>query len=300
MSRYIAGVDIGGTSVKFGVLDEDGTLLDSMQVPSVVGDPEAMVEVIARLVEQASYPVSMVGVGAPGAVLMPENLVTSGNLKWRSVPLRDMLTQRLHMPVWVDNDAQTQLAAEWWSGACRGLGSVLYLAFGTGVGGALLMNGKPWRGHRNTAGELGHIITHAGGALCGCGAKGCYEAYASAPALVRMGGGKKSAKEIVDAARAGDEEMMKVFNEYLHEVALGVAGYYMVFRPEAIVLGGGVSAAGEIFLDGVRRALKEIQPRFDESDCRICLAMYRNEAGMRGAAALAKINLQGDGDLSVD
>ncbi len=291
MGKYIAGVDIGGTSVKFGVLDEDGTLLYSTQAPSVAGDPEAIVELIGKLVEEAPYPVSMMGVGAPGAVLMPEKLVTSGNLKWRDVPLCDMLTRRLNMPVWVDNDAQTQLAAEWWNGACKGLGSVLYLAFGTGVGGALLLSGKPWRGHRNTAGELGHIITHAGGELCGCGAKGCYESYASAPALVRMGGGKKSAKEIIDAVRAGDEEMAKVFDGYLHEVALGIAGYYMVFRPEAIVLGGGISAAGEIFLDGVIKAVKEIQPRFDESSCKICLAMYRNEAGMRGAAALAKINL---------
>lgn len=292
MSKYIAGVDIGGTSVKFGVLEDNGNLLYSTQVPSVVGDPAAMVELIVRLVEQSPYHISMVGVGAPGAVLMPQKLVTSGNLKWRNVPLCGMLTSRLNMPVWVDNDAQTQLAAEWWNGACKGLSSVLYLAFGTGVGGALLINGKPWRGHRNTAGELGHIITHAGGELCGCGAKGCYESYASAPALVRMGGGKKSAKEIIDAVRAGDEEMSKVFDGYLHEVALGVAGYYMVFRPEAIVLGGGISAAGEIFLDGVKKAVKEIQPRFDEGSCRICLAMYRNEAGMRGAAALAAINLQ--------
>ena len=292
MSRYIAGVDIGGTSIKFGVLEEDGTLLYSTQVPSVVGDPEAMAELVARLVEESAYPISMVGVGAPGAVLMPEDLVIASNLKWRDVPFRAMLTERLKLPVWVDNDAQAQLAAEWWSGACRGLSSVIYLAFGTGVGGAMMISGKPWRGHQNTAGELGHIITHADGEPCSCGMKGCYEAYASAPALVRMGGGKKSAKEIIDAARAGDEEMTRVFEEYLNEVALGIAGLYMVFRPEAIVLGGGISAAGEVFLEGVKRAMREIQPNFAEGACkRMCLAMYRNEAGMRGAAALAAINL---------
>lgn len=293
MSKYIAGVDIGGTSVKFGVLEDNGTLLYSTQVPAVIGDPTAMVELIAKLVEGSPYHISMVGVGTPGTVLMPQNLVSAANLKWDNAPLRAMLTRRLNMPVWVDNDAQTQLAAEWWSGACKGLNSVLYLTFGTGVGGALLINGKPWRGHQNTAGELGHIITHADGIMCGCGTKGCYEAYASASALVRMGGGKKSAKEIIDLAREGDEEMTKIFDEYLHEVALGIASYYMVFRPEAIVLGGGISAAGEIFLDGVRRELRKIQPNFAEEACgRMCLAMYRNEAGMRGAAALAQINLQ--------
>ena len=293
MSQYIAGVDIGGTSVKFGVLDEHGKLMYSTQVPSVIGDPSAMVELIADLVEKSSYPISMVGVGTPGTVLIPQNLVSAANLKWKSAPLRAMLTRRLNLPVWVDNDAQTQLAAEWWDGACKGLTSVLYLAFGTGVGGALLLNGKPWRGHKNTAGELGHIITHADGIKCGCGTCGCYEAYASASALVRMGGGKCSAKEIIDLARAGDEEMVRVFNEYLHEVALGIASFYMVFRPEAIVLGGGISGAGDFFLDGVRKALKEIQPNYADEACqKICLAMYRNEAGMRGAAALAKINLE--------
>lgn len=293
MSRYIAGVDIGGTSVKFGVLEEDGSLIDSTQVPSVVGDPEAMVELVARLVEESSYPISMVGVGAPGAVLMPQDLVTASNLKWRDVPFRAMLARRLNRPVWVDNDAQAQMAAEWWSGACKGLNNVVYLAFGTGVGGAMMINGKPWRGHQNTAGELGHMITHADGEPCSCGMKGCYEVYASASALVRMGGGRKSAKEIIDLAREGDGEMTKVFGQYLHEVALGIAGYYMVFRPEAIVLGGGISAAGEFFLEGVKQALREIQPNFAEGACRrMCLAMYRNEAGMRGAAALAAINLR--------
>lgn len=293
MGKYIAGVDIGGTSVKFGVLDEHGKLLYSTQVPSVIGDPSAMVELIANLVEQSSYQISMVGIGIPGMVLIPQNLVSAVNLKWDNAPLRAMLTRRLCRPVWVDNDAQTQLAAEWWDGACKGLNSVLYLTFGTGVGGALLLNGKPWRGHMNTAGELGHIITHADGIQCGCGTRGCYEAYASASALVRMGGGERSAKEIIDMARSGDEEMLCVFDKYLHEVALGIASLYMVFRPEAIVLGGGISGAGEFFLDGVRRELKKIQPNYADEACqKLCLAMYRNEAGMRGAAALAMINLQ--------
>ena len=145
MGKYIAGVDIGGTSVKFGVLEDNGTLIYSTQVPSVIGDPTAMVELIAQLVEDSPYPISMVGVGTPGTVLMPQNLVSAANLKWDNAPLRAMLTRRLRRPAWVDNDAQTQLAAEWWDGACKGLNSVLYLTFGTGVGGALLINGKPWK-----------------------------------------------------------------------------------------------------------------------------------------------------------
>lgn len=294
MSKYIAGVDIGGTSVKFGVLDENGTLLYSKQAPSVIGDPEGMVELIAKLVEDSPYKISMVGVGTPGTVLMPQNLVSASNLKWTDAPLRALLTRRLNMPVWVDNDAQTQLAAECWNGACKGLSSVMYLTYGTGVGGALVINGKPWRGHQNTGGEMGHVVTHADGLLCGCGTRGCYEMYASASALVRMGGGKRSAKEIIDMARAGHPEMSRVFKEYLHEVAIGIAGFYMLFRSEAIVLGGGISGAGDFFLNGVREALREVHPNYAEEACgRICLAMYRNEAGMRGAAALAVLNCEG-------
>ncbi len=292
MSKYIAGVDIGGTSVKFGVLEDGHNLLYKTQVPSVIGDPTAMVELIAKQVESSPYPVSMVGVGTPGTVLIPQNLVSAANLKWDNAPLRAMLSRRLNMPAWVDNDAQTQLAAEWWDGACKGLSSVLYLTFGTGVGGALLLNGKPWRGHQNTAGELGHIITHADGITCGCGDKGCYEMYASASALVRMGGGKRSAKEIIDLAREGDPEMSRVFAEYLHEVAIGIASYNMVFQPEAIVLGGGISAAGDILLDGLHKALAEVHPNYADSvNKKLCLAVHRNEAGIRGAAALAAINL---------
>ena len=106
-----------------------------------------------------------------------------------------------------------------------------------------------------------------------------------------MGGGELSAKQIIDRVREGDEEMGKIFDQYLYEVAVGIAGYFMVFRPEAIVLGGGISAAGDIFLDGIRQALVQIIPNCADEVCDIlCLALHRNEAGMRGAAALAKEN----------
>lgn len=293
MSRYIAGVDIGGTTIKFGVLNEEGKMMYSTQIKTVIGNAAQTVEDIAQLVESSSYPIDVVGVGTPGTVRLPQNTISAANLKWDNVPLRNMLSRRLHRPVWVDNDAQTQLAAECWNGACEGLRSVIYLTFGTGVGGAMVIDGKPWRGHRNNAGEMGHIITHADGLPCGCGLTGCYEQYASATALVRMGGGEYSAKQIIDMARAGDEKMKKVFQEYLHEVAIGIAGLFMVFRPEAIVLGGGISAAGDIFLNGVRDELAKLHPSCaQELSNLLCLALHRNEAGMRGAAALAKINCQ--------
>ena len=292
MSDYVAGVDIGGTSVKFGVMEDGRELVYKTQAPSVIGNPDAMVELIADLVSACPYHISLLGVGTPGTVLLPQNLVTASNLRWQSAPLRAMLTRRLKIPVWVDNDAQTQLAAEWWDGACKGLSSAIYLAFGTGVGGAFLFNGRPWRGHMNTAGELGHFITHADGLPCPCGLKGCYEMYASAAALCRMAG-TENAKDVIDAARAGDPEMFAVFRAYLHEVAVGIAGIYMLFCPEAIVIGGGISAAGDILLHTLHQALRDVAPDKAETiNGLLCLAMHRNDAGIRGAAALAMTNLK--------
>ena len=291
MASYIAGVDIGGTSVKFGVLEEGRELVYKTSAPSVLNNPDGMVALIADMVGACPYKIDKMGVGTPGTVLLPQNLVSASNLGWSSAPLRAMLNRRLKIPVWVDNDAQTQLAAEWWDGACRGLQSAVYLAFGTGVGGAFLFNGRPWRGHTNTAGELGHFIIHADGLPCTCGMKGCYEAYASAGALCRMAK-KDSAREIIDAARAGDEEMMAVFRAYLHEVAIGIASIYMLFCPQAIVLGGGISASGDILLHTLNEQLAIVAPTKAAAISKLlCLAMHRNDAGIRGAAALAATNL---------
>ena len=291
MASYIAGVDIGGTSVKFGVFEDGKNLIYKASKPSVIGDPDGMVELIAGMVEETPYRIDKMGVGTPGTVMLPQNLVSAGNLHWHNAPLCAMLNRRLKVPIWVDNDAQTQLAAEWWDGACKGLQSVVYLTFGTGVGGAFLFNGKPWRGHMNTAGELGHFITHADGLECTCGLHGCYEMYASAGALCRMGK-RDNAKEIIDAARAGDPEMTEVFRAYLHEVAIGIASIYMLFCPEAIVLGGGISASGDILLHTLNQVLQETAPVQAAAISNIlCLAVHRNDAGIRGAAALAAFNL---------
>ena len=287
MASYIAGVDIGGTSVKFGGFEDGKNLIYKASKPSVIGDPDGMVELIAGMVEETPYRIDKMGVGTPGTVMLPQNLVSAGNLHWHNAPLCAMLNRRLKVPIWVDNDAQTQLAAEWWDGACKGLQSVVYLTFGTGVGGAFLFNGKPWRGHMNTAGELGHFITHADGLECTCGLHGCYEMYASAGALCRMGK-RDNAKEIIDAARAGDPEMTEVFRAYLHEVAIGIASIYMLFCPEAIVLGGGISASGDILLHTLNQVLQETAPVQAAAISNIlCLAVHRNDAGIRGAAALA-------------
>ncbi|MDW7656538.1 MAG: ROK family protein [Bacillota bacterium] len=282
----IAGIDIGGTTVKIGLFEPDKGLIGRTQLATITGNPEALVDSIKETVQQLA--VDFIGIGTAGAVDTSTGLVTAGNLHWRDVPLRQLMEQRLCCPVWVDNDAQAALMAEHYNGACAGFRNVVYLTLGTGIGGALLLGGKPWRGHDNTAGELGHIITHADGLPCSCSKCGCFEVYASASALSRMAGGL-AAKDVIDAARAGDPEYLDLFAVYLHELGIGLVTLIMIFNPEVIVIGGGISSAGDILLEGIRREVKALfagRPNYFKGT--IQLARHRNDAGMIGAAVLAQ------------
>ena len=167
----------------------------------------------------------------------------------------------------------------------------MYLTLGTGIGGALLINGRPWRGHDNAAAELGHFVTHAGGLKCACGMNGCFEMYASAGALTRLAGGVR-ARTVIDRARDGDADMLAVLDAYAREIAIGLCSLYMIFRPQAIVLGGGISAAGETLREAI---LKSVPNAYDFTPETIRAALRfasrGNDAGMAGAAALARMNL---------
>ncbi len=289
---YIAGIDIGGTNLKFGLFDEALSPVYTRVTRTIRGDSHACARQIAALIKDAPHRPDIVGAGVPGAVFRPSGLINSGNLRWAGVPFGRTLSRELGLPVWLDNDAQAALEAERLpGGSCEGLKDVVYLTLGTGVGGALLIDGKPWRGHDNGAAELGHFITHAGGLKCGCGMRGCFEMYASAGALMRYSGGVR-ARVVLDRAKEGDRQMLNALDRYAREVATGLCSLYMIFRPEAIVLGGGVSAGGEILIE---RILRHIEPcyNFDRSTIEkvLRLAKGRNDAGMVGAAALAKRNL---------
>ena len=289
---YIAGIDIGGTNLKFALFDEALTKVYSSLTKTVRGDSRACARQIRELIAQAPHRPDLVGAGVPGAVFRATGKVNSGNLRWAGVPFGKTLGEELGLPVWLDNDAQAALAAETLQGgSCYGLSDVVYLTLGTGVGGALLISGKPWRGYDNGAAELGHFITHAGGIRCACGLKGCFEMYASAAALSRFSGGAR-ARVVLDKAAQGNSDMIDALDRYAREVAIGVCSLYMIFRPQAIVLGGGVSAGGEILIE---RVLKQIPSAYN-FDARqmagvLRLAKCRNDAGMLGAAALAKMNL---------
>ncbi len=293
MGMYIAGIDIGGTNLKFGIFNERGIRLYMRVLRSVPGQPEATAQQIAELIKNAPIRVSMVGIGVPGTVFKPSGEVFSGNLKWPGVKFGKLLEEKIGLPVWMDNDAQAALAAETLpGGSCYGLDTAVYLTLGTGIGGALLIGGRPWRGHDNGAGELGHFVTHADGLKCACGMKGCFEMYASAGALARLSGGVR-ARSVIDRVRNGDEKMHEVLRAYATEVAIGICSLYMIFRPQAVVLGGGVSAAGDTLGNEILAAIPNAY-NFSREEVQKALrfATRGNDAGMAGAAKLALLNLK--------
>ena len=285
----VLGIDIGGSSVKMGLLDGDRGLEDITKADTITGEPERMADVIAEMALR--YAPDIVGVGCAGAVNRITGLVSASNLKWKAVGLRKMLEDRIKRPVWLDNDAQAALMAEVHSGVLTGVRCAVYVTLGTGVGGALLIDGKPWRGDDNTAFELGHIITHAGGLECTCGKFGCFECYASISALSRYARGKP-ARSVIDGALAGVPEDLRTFDVYLGELGVGIASVANLFHPETVVIGGGISAAGDVLIRGIGREMdKLISGRSGLESMKIKLAAHKNNAGMIGAAALAKLHL---------
>jgi len=282
----VVGIDIGGTSVKMGILDSDGKISGVRQIDMIIGEPELMADKIAKIALE--FGPSVVGVGTAGAVNFKTGLVNAGNLRWYNVPLRALLEERLQKPVWVDNDAKAAMMAEWHSGACKGARCAVCITLGTGVGGGLIIDGKPWRGNDNTAFELGEIITRGDEFKSGS-LSGRLEYYASGTALSRMTGGKP-AREVVEGVIAGDSESRRVFDVLIHELGLGIVTVIMLFMPEIIVIGGGISYAGDYLLNGIRKKMSELMGHNWGGE-RIQLAVHRNEAGMIGAAALAKLYL---------
>lgn len=284
---YCAGIDVGGTTVKLGIFDEQGEMIRKGAVDTVRGDARALAKRITEGLKAFGLPLETAGVCTAGCVNLETGLVSASNLGWTDVPFAKILEEELGCPVAIDNDASGALMGEWKKGACQGENNILYITLGTGIGGAFVVNGKPLRGHDNMGGELGHIITHAEGLPCKCGGKGCFEQYASATALMRMAGGLDGA-EIFARAEAGDEEMNRVLDAYAHELAIGIANMVTLLRFEVVVFGGGVSHAGEALLRRVRDQVYNHCPAMArQTHPRIMCAQLGNAAGIIGAGMLA-------------
>ena len=319
MTRRLAiGIDIGGTKVAGGVVDVDGKVThrarrdtpDRSKSPSVVEG--TIVEVVTELLQLVGpESVAAVGIGAAGFVAADRaTVVFAPHLSWRHEPLRQALQKRVPVPIFVDNDANAAVWAEWKFGAAQGETHVMMITLGTGIGGGILINAQVQRGRFGIAGEFGHMQVVPGGHRCECGNRGCWEQYASGNALVREARSLLSANSpiasdlldrvdgvvgnltgplITEAARDGDPTARELLAEIGHWLGLGIANLAAAFDPGMFVIGGGVSAAGDLLLASARETFKrQLTGRGYRPEARIVAAQLGNDAGLIGAADLAR------------
>lgn len=315
------GIDIGGTKVAGGLVDDRGVITRRLRrdtphrstSPAVVED--VIVGVVSELMSGATAErVSAIGIGAAGFVAADRATVAfAPHLSWRDEPLRDRLTARLTKPVFIDNDANAAAWAEWRFGAARGETHLVMITLGTGIGGGLLWNGEVIRGKHGIAGEFGHMQVVPEGHRCECGNRGCWEQYASGNALVREARALMSARSpiamdmlaringdaanltgplITEAAREGDMMAVELLSEIGTWLGVGMANLAAALDPGMFVVGGGVSAAGELLLDPARTAFaRTLTGRGYRPEAGIVAAKLGNDAGLIGAADLARASV---------
>ena len=283
-SRYILGIDIGGTSFTVGAVLEDGTRVVAMQNAPTI--PESGADIVldriiglSRAVMDDTRKVDAgatfigVGAGAPGPLDTQRGVVLlTPNLGWVDFPLAERLHQGLGLPVVIDNDANCAVLGEWWMGAARGTQHAIGFTIGTGIGGGIILNGRLYHGASDCAGEIGHTTIDSNGRRCACGNYGCLEAYASGPAIARraveaLEAGAESrlpslvdgdftkvtAQLVYEAAEAGDELAREVVHDTAHFLGAGVANLLNLFNPEVVVICGGVRRAGDLLFAPLRR-----------------------------------------------
>ena len=313
---HAIGVDIGGTKIAAGVVDEDGTILAQTRRATEPDDASsidhAVAEVYAELSE--SYDVSAIGVAAAGFVNSARSTVLfAPNIAWRDYPLRDRVKALIDddVRVVVENDANAAGWAEFRFGVGRDVDDMLMLTVGTGLGGAVIVDGKLVRGAWGVAAEVGHMRVVPGGHYCGCGHEGCWEQYASGSALVRdaqaaiivdaergatllgLAGGDPrdlTGPQITEAAQAGDPLAVQLLAQLGRWIGEGSADVAALLDPALVVIGGGVGAAGDLLLQPARKAFADqLSARGHRPEAEIKLAAMGNEAGIVGAADLARL-----------
>jgi len=270
------GVDIGGTKVAAGVVDAEGAILETTRRDTPADDPVKTADVIADAVRElaSTHDVTALGLGAAGFVNADRSTVMfAPNLAWRDEALRDAMEQRLELPTVVENDANAAAWAEARFGAGRGEDYVVVLTVGTGIGGGIVVEGQLLRGRFGVAAEIGHLNIVPDGRRCGCGLQGCWEQYASGRALVQE----------------ADVAALQCFDEVGRWLGRGMAQLAAILDPGVFVIGGGVSAAGELLREpAVRAYRKHLTARGHRPTADVRMAEMGGEAGIVGAADLAR------------
>lgn len=316
--RVYAGIDIGGTNIKYGLVDQKGKVLFKEQRPTVADKgPEPLLHLVANIGEKLLFhaaeedcEVPWLGVGTPGSVDFKTGQVVgmSPNIPgWKGAAVGEFLRERLNVPVWVDNDVNAVALAEYRFGAGVGYQSVVCVAVGTGVGGGIILNGRLWRGSTSAAGEIGHMPIDPNGPVCGCGNKGCVEALCASAAIIErcrtklnhnmtptfkeiMNGdpGDLTIRKIFTAAKKRDSVALEVIEETARYLAIGMAGVVNLLNPEVVIIGGGVADGGAGFVEAVSQEMRRRVCDSAKEKLRIVKAALGNTAGFIGAGILGE------------
>lgn len=313
------GVDLGGTNIAAGTVDENGKILASASVPTgkeretgaIIQDMASLCKDVAK---QAGYDIQdicAVGVGSPGTIDNNRGeVVYSNNIKMDHVPLAAELQKYLHLPVNLENDANAAAYGEYTACGIKA-DSFVFMTLGTGVGGGIILNGEIYRGFNGAGAEIGHMTLVHNGKLCTCGKHGCLEVYASATALIEQTKEKLAESAVMrewaeknggvngrtafECAEAGDPAAIAVRDQYISYVADGAASMINIFQPELLVIGGGVSKAGDALLIPLRDIAAKLDYNKYLTHTKIMTAKLYNDAGIVGAAMAAKNKIKHGG-----
>jgi len=314
---HAIGIDIGGTKIAGAVVAEDGEIVAEERVATAAGDSDGIVDAVVEMVERLSIgrEIAAAGVAAPGFIDVEQSIVYyTPNITWRNEPLRQRLLDRLSIDVTIDNDANAAGWAEYRFGAGRVVSDMTMLTIGTGVGGAVISQGRLFRGGFGAGAELGHLRVVPDGLPCGCGARGCIEQYGSGRALLRManeiadvGGiglalaearsiyGTLNGTVVGDLIAAGDPGAARALQQLGHWLGQACASLGAVLDPQRFVFGGGVAVAGELLLAPIRESYRQHVPaRGYHPEPEFVIAELVNNAGVVGAADLARTHARGE------
>ncbi|HET6229882.1 MAG TPA: ROK family protein [Longimicrobiaceae bacterium] len=319
--RWIVGVDLGGTNIVVGLLPiEGGEVLGLRTLPTdSVRGAKFVVDRMVSLIEESIAEVTAahgatreavagVGIGSPGPLdRKTGTVINTPNLGWRNFPLRDLISNAVHLPATLDNDANCATYGEWWLGAGRSVQTLVGLTLGTGIGGGIVLNGEIFHGCSDIAGEIGHMTIEANGRRCKCGNYGCLEQYASGPAIAtravegievgvetilnEMVHGKLediTAATVYEAAVRGDAFAEEVMKDTARFLGAGVANIINILNPEMVVISGGVTKAGERLFAPLQAEVRRRAFRAAQECCQIVPALLPGTAGVVGAAAVFK------------
>ena len=313
MEKVYIGVDVGGMSIKAGAVNLNGEILmtdkvvtDGKNVDVFLKDIKELLVKVISWCKENNYDVQGIGFGVPGMVDNKKGLINKmANIGGRDIQLKEYLKD-LNLPIYISNDANVAALGEQKFGVAKGMQNVVLLTLGTGIGGGLILNGKLFEGNEGKGAELGHVCLILNGRSCGCGRKGCLESYASASALLRMTReymekykdsmmweycnndiNNVSGLTSFECAKKGDEAANKLIDEYVMYLGEGMLDFANIFRPEAFVIGGGISNQGEYLTNKLKAYLEKQHYGYEGSPAsEVLIAKLKNDAGIIGAASL--------------